>query len=211
MYSTANSVTKNIYELQSDILAEKLNANPYMPYHVLVEKNKQLNTNAKSIVGAINELLRRVNTASNTNKSALAELYNVLGHVGAQPKLIHDVLQQAPSLIELVLSMIERLDNVEEARNVLFKDQFYVEDIPTHIFKLSHTPKKDTLRCFVNGVQYYNNSHKNSFTLDVDNLEATWIFTETLGGFDIRNAEVVWEYTYDLKKELEQLSEEEEG
>jgi len=204
MYSSTSNITKNIYELQSDVLSEKLSNNPYMPYHVLIEKNKQLATAAQSIVGAVNETLRKINSVSNTNRAALAELYNVLGHIGAHPELTHAVLQEAPSLIELVLSLLNRVDALDDSRNVTFKDQYRTSETPQYVFSLSHVPKQDTLKVFVNGVQYYN-TNTNAFIYDSANNEVSWIFTSINGGFDLVDCEIVWEYDYDLRKELENM------
>ena len=203
-------MTQNINELQSDILAEKLSNNPYLKYHVLIEKNKQLNTSSKTIIGAINEVLRKTNSAVSTNKAALAELYNVLGHVGMKPELVHSVLAQAPSLIELVLELNNKLSVVEVARNVNFKDQFVTGEQPQFTFRLSHLPKEDSLKMFVNGVQYFN-TNVVAYTFDEDKREVNWVFDAERGGFDPVNSEVIFEYTYDLKKELEELGEAEGG
>ena len=204
MYSSTSALTKNIYELQSDVLAEKISQNPYMPYHVLIEKNKQLATAAKTIVGAINELLRKINATSTTNKAALAELYNVLGHVGAHPELTHAVLGQSSSLIELVLSLIDKVDDATGSHNVAFTDKFHTGNSPQDTFQLSHEPNKNTLRCFVNGLQY-TNTDSNAFIYNAANHDVTWVFTKDNGGFDLVDAEVIWEYAYDLKKELQAL------
>lgn len=203
-------MTKNINELQSDILAEKLSNNPYLKYHVLIEKNKQLNTSSKTIIGAINEVLRKTNSAVSTNKAALSELYNVFGHVGMKPELVHSVLAQAPSLIELVLELNNKLSVVEVARNVNFKDQFVTGEQPQFTFRLSHLPKEDSLKMFVNGVQYFN-TNVVAYTFDEDKREVNWVFDAERGGFDPVNSEVIFEYTYDLKKELEELGEAEGG
>lgn len=210
MYSSTNGLTKNINELQSDILAEKLSNNPYLKYHVLIEKNKQLNTSSKTIIGAINEVLRKTNSAVSTNKAALSELYNVFGHVGMKPELVHSVLAQAPSLIELVLELNNKLSVVEVARNVNFKDQFVTGEQPQFTFRLSHLPKEDSLKMFVNGVQYFN-TNVVAYTFDEDKREVNWVFDAERGGFDPVNSEVIFEYTYDLKKELEELGEAEGG
>lgn len=210
MYSSTNGLTQNINELQSDILAEKLSNNPYLKYHVLIEKNKQLNTSSKTIIGAINEVLRKTNSAVSTNKAALSELYNVLGHVGMKPELVHSVLAQAPSLIELVLELNNKLSVVEVARNVNFKDQFVTGEQPQFAFRLSHLPKEDSLKMFVNGVQYFN-TNVVAYTFDESKREVNWVFDAERGGFDPINSEVIFEYTYDLKKELEELGEAEGG
>ena len=209
MYSSTGAITRNINELQSDILAERLSNNPYLKYHVLIEKNKQLGTTQQTIIGAINEVLRKVNSASNTNKAALAELYNVLGHVGTHPELTRQVLAQAPSLIELVLNMKNKLDSIDEARNVEIKEQFVTGEIPQYIFGLTHEPKDESLKVFVNGVQYFN-TNTLAFTYEPRDKQVTWIFTEENGGFDLANSEVIFEYKYDLKKELEELEQEQE-
>lgn len=214
MYSSTGALTKNINELQSDILAERLSSNPYLKYHVLIEKNKQLGTTQQTIIGAINEVLRKANSASSTNRAALAELYNVLGHVGIHPELTKQVLAQAPSLIELVLNISGRLDAIDESHNVGFTEQFIIGDTPQYTFLLTHMPKDDSLEVFVNGVQYFNTSTK-AFSFEPKDKSVTWLFTDVNGGFSIANSEVVLKYKYDLKKELEeqliQQEQEEEG
>jgi hypothetical protein len=210
VYSSTNGLTKNINELQSDILAEKLSNNPYLKYHVLIEKNKQLNTTSQTVIGAINEVLRKTNSTSTTNKAALAELYNVLGHVGVKPELTHKVLAQAPSLIDLVLDLNAKLSAIEPNRNVSFKDQFVTGDQAQFVFKLSHMPKDDTLKMFINGIQYFN-TNTNAYTFDSTTKEVVWVFDSENGGFDPANSEIIFEYTYDLKQELEDLQAEEGG
>lgn len=210
MYSSTGAITKNINELQSDILAERLSNNPYLKYHVLIEKNKQLGTTQQTIIGAINEVLRKANSATSTNRAALAELYNVLGHVGIHPELTKQVLAQAPSLIELVLSLREKLDAIDESRNVSFKEQFVTGDVPQYVFQLTHTPKDETLEVFVNGVQYFN-TNTMAFSYEPRDKQVTWLFSEDNNGFNLTNSEVIFKYKYDLKQELEELAKQEEG
>lgn len=204
MYSSTAGLTNNINELQSDVLAEKLTNNPYLKYHVIIEKNKRLNTTSQNVIGAINEVLRKANSASTTNKAALAELYNVLGHVGVQPELARKVLAQAPSLIQLVLNMLDRIDSNDAMRTLPFKDQYTVGETVQHTFRLSHKPRNEEVKIFVNGVQY-SNIHSAAFSYDQAQNMITWLFTEANGGFDITDSEVVIEYQYDLKKEVEDL------
>ena len=160
MYSSTNGLTKNINELQSDILAEKLSNNPYLKYHVLIEKNKQLNTTSQTIIGAINEVIRNT-----------------------------------------------RLTAIDSSRNVSFKDQFVTGDEPQFTFRLSHLPKDDTLKVFINGIQYFN-TNTTAYTFDSENREVVWVFDAERGGFDPVNSEIVFEYVYDMKQELEDLEEE---
>lgn len=47
-------------EMQAKILLSDLSSNPYFTESVIPSKNKGLNTNSKKIVGAINEILKRV-------------------------------------------------------------------------------------------------------------------------------------------------------
>lgn len=198
MYSSQTGLTKNINELQSDILAEKLSSNPYLKYHVLIEKNNKLGTTSQTVIGAINEVLRKVQSTSSTNKAALAELYNVLGHVGVQPHLVTRVLKEAPSLIELVLSILDRVNAADATRTISHKDIFNVDTTPQVYFNLSHTPNQGTVTININGVKYYD-----GFNVNYDELILQWLFTESSGGFDITNSEVVIEYTYDSMKEQE--------
>ena len=205
MYSSTAGLTRNINELQSDVLAENLASNPYLKYHVIIEKNKQLNTTSKNVIGAINEVLRKTNSASTTNKAALAELYNVLGHVGVQPELTKKVLSHSTSLIQLVLDMLDRIDSNDALRTIDYKDQYTVGETVQHTFRLSHKPRNESVKFFVNGVQY-SNIHKVAYTYDSDQNQITWLFTEDNHGFDITDSEVVIEYQYDLKQEVADLN-----
>ena len=198
MYSSTAEITKNINELQSDILAEKLSNNPHLKYHVLVEKNNKLGTTSQTIIGAINELLRRNQSVSDTNRAALVELYNVLGHVGVHPELVSRVLSQAPSLIELVLDILERVNSFEGTRIRSQKDSFSVGESTQQLFSLSHKPIEGSVTINVNGITYYD-----GFRVDYNSLLLLWLFDEIHGGFDIRDSEVNIEYTYDSSKEQE--------
>jgi len=198
MYSSPIGLTQNINELQSDVLAEKLSNNPHLKYHVLIEKNNKLGTTSQTIIGAINEVLRKIQSTSNTNKAALAELYNVLGHVGVQPALITRVLREAPSLIELVLNILDRVNAADATRTVICKETFVVGNVPQVTFNLSHLPNDNTVTVNINGVKY-----SNGFDIDNKELILTWLFTESAGGFDITDSEVIIEYTYDSMKEQE--------
>lgn len=198
MYSSTAEITKNINELQSDILAEKLSNNPHLKYHVLVEKNNKLGTTSQTVIGAINELLRKNQSVSDTNKAALVELYNVLGHVGVHPELVSRVLSQAPSLIELVLDIFERVNSFEGTRIRSQKDSFSVGESTQQLFSLSHKPIEGSVTINVNGITYYD-----GFRVDYNSSLLLWLFDEIHGGFDIRDSEVNIEYTYDSSKEQE--------
>lgn len=198
MYSSTAEITKNINELQSDILAEKLSNNPHLKYHVLVEKNNKLGTTSQTVIGAINELLRRNQSVSDTNRAALVELYNVLGHVGVHPELVSRVLSQAPSLIELVLDILERVNSFEGTRIRSQKDSFSVGESIQQLFSLSHKPIEGSVTINVNGITYYD-----GFRVDYNSLLLLWLFDEIHGGFDIKDSEVNIEYTYDSSKEQE--------
>lgn len=198
MYSSQVGLTKNINELQSDILAEKLSNNPYLKYHVLIEKNNKLGTTSQTVIGAINEVLRKVQSTSTTNKAALAELYNVIGHVGVQPNLVKRVLREAPSLIELVLSILERVNAADATRTVVCRQKFSVDATPQTSFTLTHVPNQGTVTVNINGLTYYD-----GFRIDEENMTLHWLFTESTGGFNIVDSEVVIEYTYDSMKEQE--------
>lgn len=201
MYSSSSELTRNINELQSDILAEKLSDNPYLKYHVLIEKNKRLSTANQTVIGAINEVLRKVQSASNTNKVALAELYNVLGHVGAKPELSSKVLSQAPSLIELVLDLKARIDSGEigtggfSSRIKFQKDVFMVGHEPQSTFPLSFKPRPNSIFITVNGIKY-----NDGFRIDENSNTLIWLFGDNAGGFDIIESEVIIHYTYDIEE-----------
>ena len=198
MYSSTSGITRNINELQSDILAEKLSGNPYLKYHVLVEKNNKLGTTSQTIIGAINELLRRNQSICDTNKVALVELYNVLGHVGVHPELVSRVLSQAPSLIELVLDILDRVNTADGTRILTQKDSFSVKETAQSLFALSHKPIEGSVTININGITYYD-----GFRVDYGKLLLWWLFDDDHGGFDIKDSEVNIEYTYDSATGLE--------
>lgn len=199
MYSSTDDITANINELQADILAEKISTNPFLKYHVLVEKNKKLGTTSQSIIGAINEVLRKANSAANANSAALNELYSVIGHIGTFPELSRKVLAQAPSLIELVLNMKDRIDSVDVASFADFTESFSVGKIPKYLFVLSHEPVEGTLRMLVNGVRYDNTSKFVAFACNPKDRTVNWNFDKSNGGFNLSDCEVTFEYKYSLK------------
>ena len=198
MYSSPNSLTESINELQVDILAEKLSNNPYLKYHILLEKNKKLGTSSQTIIGAINELLRKIQSSTDTNRTSLAELYKVIGQVSTRPELLRRVLKHSPSLIELTLSLLDRVNAADATRVVSFKDIFLVGETPRTVFSLSHIPNEGTITMNINGIRYYN-----GFRIDEENMVLLWTFTEEAGGFDITESEVIIEYTYDAMREQE--------
>lgn len=189
----------SLNEIQAQILAEDLSDNELLRHHVLIEKNSKLNTGSQTVIGAINEVLRKTKSVGSTNKAALAELYNVLGHVGIQPELTQKVLKEAPSLIQLVLDMLGRINAADATRNIVQKDKFEVGEIPQAVFDLEHTPIAGLVIMTINGVVYYD-----GYEYDSNNNRVTWLFDSTEGGFDIYDSEVVIEYTYDAKKEEEE-------
>ena len=77
MYSTPDELTTKINELQSDILGEKLTNNPLMKASKIASKTKALDTNSKTIVTAVNEILKNLNSLSDKDNDSLNNIYSV--------------------------------------------------------------------------------------------------------------------------------------
>ena len=202
---SGQETTNKIMELQSDILAERLDGNPYLRSHVLISKNKRLMTASQFIIGAINEILKSSESNEVTTKAGLTEIYNVLGHVGIKPELAKQVLSKADSLIELVLKIEKRLNTIDAAATLDQQDVFEVEGTPQFTFELSHKPSSD-IAFYINGIRYVNAENDRVYEMDYDNNTVRWTFTAARGGFDITNSTVVISYDFLIAEE-----EEEEG
>ena len=153
MYSTTTNLTNNIHELQADVLAENLESNPYLKYHILIEKNKKLGTINQNIVGAINELLKKINSANATYRTSLAEMYALIGHIGSRPDLTRRVLSKNESLVDYVLSLNDRVNIIDEKSSVPTQDVFNIGEEKQHDFPLNHIPTTGDIDFAVNCCQ----------------------------------------------------------
>ena len=203
MYSTTTNLTNNIHELQADVLAENLESNPYLKYHILIEKNKKLGTINQNIVGAINELLKKINSANATYRTSLAEMYALIGHIGSRPDLTRRILSKNESLVDYVLSLNDRVNIIDEKSSVPTQDVFNIGEEKQHDFPLNHIPTTGDIDFAVNGVRYYNTESR-AYYYDSDNNIITWKFDEDDGGFDLVDCEVVIKYTYNPTAEQEE-------
>ena len=100
------------------------------------------------------------------------------------------------------------LTEEERAALKLVPDDFEdVFDVPEgeyqSVFYLTHKPI-GKIRLYIDGIRHF------STTFEYDKIEnkCTWVFTPENGGFDIEDAEVIFEYDYDPAAEAEIETEE---
>lgn len=191
MYSSTTEITKNINELQSDILGESLSKNPLMKKSSLPTKNKKLNTNQQVIVPAINEILKAQENLTKLTEDALNNMYRTLGNLSADSMLANKITSRGASVIDLLADITDLVTKV-------YEDKFYVAENENRTeFKLTHVPA-GKIKLFIDGIRYFNgNDKENFFTYNKDTNTVTWINTdENTEGFQLSDMDVVFEYSY---------------
>lgn len=203
MYSSETELTNDIKKLQADILGEDVKTNhPYLTKNKSAAKSKLLTTDRTFIIGAINELLDKQNTLDESTKRMLSDVYSVLGQVTSDMTLGERVLAEAPSLIELVLSLNTAIKNGVVNKYTFHEQTFQVND-DTETFNLDKTEIDfSTFKFYINGIYYPQN--KNFYLIDQDNNTVTWLFNESNGGFALKDSEVTINYNYLVETEEEQ-------
>ena len=191
MYSSTTEITKNINELQSDILGENLSNNPLMKKSSLPTKNKKLNTNQQIIVPAINEILKAQEKLTKLTNDALNNMYRTLGDLSKDTMLANKITSRGASVIDLLADITDLVTKV-------YEDKFYVAENENRTeFKLTHVPA-GKIKLFIDGIRYFNgNDKENFFTYNKSTNTVTWINTdESTEGFQLSDMDVVFEYSY---------------
>lgn len=203
MYSTDTELTNDILKLQADVLGEDVKTDhPYLKKSKSAAKSKQLTTERGFVVGAINELVSNQTSLDESVKASISVVYETLGQLTTNLELKERVLKEAPSLIELVLSLNTKVKN-EIANKYTFHEQTFQVNDNTETFNLDKTGIDfSTFKFYVNGIYYPQN--KNFYSIDQDNNTVTWLFNESNGGFALKDSEVTINYNYLIETEEEQ-------
>lgn len=191
MYSTTEKLSTNINEVQSDILIENVTNNPLLKASTISTRNKSLDTSAKNVIRSINELLVKINKIEEYTKTSVDNQYQAIGDLTTHPEMITNLHAVSPSIIELLLDVNTRLKAIENLAKDDFEDVFTVGDAVQTEFKLTHKPL-GKIYVYIDGLKYL----KSNYEYNSETNTITWIFTESKGGFDIKDSEVVFEYDY---------------
>ena len=214
MYSSQTAVTNNINELQSDVLGEKLTNNPLMKASSMVAKNKSLKTTQKTVVNAINELQIIVSNFTETASKDLSTMYSVVGNFAKDSSLKSEITDRgADTIIALLVNTYDSQIRISEKLNALsekisqleqyafddYEDIFHIPESETRSeFKLTYKPI-GKIRIYIDGIRYFSDT----ISYDENTNTVTWINTaEKAEGFNITDADVVFEYDYDRNETM---------
>ena len=214
MYSSQTAVTNNINELQSDVLGEKLTNNPLMKASSMVAKNKALKTTQKTVVNAINELQIIVSNFTETASKDLSTMYSVVGNFVKDSSLKSEITDRgADTIIALLANTYDSQIRISEKLNALsekisqleqyafddYEDIFHIPESETRSeFKLTYKPI-GKIGIYIDGIRYFSDT----ISYDENTNTVTWINTaEKAEGFNITDADVVFEYDYDRRETM---------
>lgn len=201
MYSQNDEPTKSFNELQSDILGEKITNNPLMKSSKMVAKNKALNTKQKTVINAINELLTNLGGSQAQTEKSLAQMYDVLGNFAQNPELLNELTSRgAETILALAANTYDTVQEIQDFAKDDYEDIFHVAEGQTQSeFALTHKPI-GKIRMYIDGIRYF----KECITYDADTNTVKWVNdSSNPEGFDITDADVVFEYDYKIPKEEE--------
>ena len=199
MYSTPDELTTKINELQSDILGEKLTNNPLMKASKVASKTKALDTNSKTIVTAVNEILKNLNSLSDKDNDSLNNMYSVLGNFVKTPELVNELTSRgAETVLALAAKAYDDVQVIKDLARDDYEDVFHIAEGQTQSeFVLTHKPI-GKIRMYIDGIRYF----KECIEYDADTNTVKWVNTsENPEGFDITDADVVIEYDYNKAEE----------
>ena len=199
MYSTPDELTTKINELQSDILGEKLTNNPLMKASKIASKTKALDTNSKTIVTAVNEILKNLNSLSDKDNDSLNNMYSVLGNFVKTPELVNELTSRgAETVLALAAKAYDDVQVIKDLARDDYEDVFHIAEGQTQSeFVLTHKPI-GKIRMYIDGIRYF----KECIEYDADTNTVKWVNTsENPEGFDITDADVVIEYDYNKAEE----------
>lgn len=201
MYSTPDELTTKINELQSDILGEKLTNNPLMKASKIASKTKALDTKSKTIVTAINELLKGFDNLESVTLDSMNSMYSVLGNFGSDPELINELTSRgAETILALAANNYDTIQEIRDFAKDDYEDVFHVAEGQTQSeFVLTHKPI-GKIRMYIDGIRYF----KECIEYNADTNTVKWVNdSSNPEGFDITDADVVFEYDYKIPKEEE--------
>ena len=193
MYSSANQLTTNIQELQMDVLNEDTSLNPLFTYSKVATRTKALNTTAKTVVKAINEVLMRTNSINTDLNSALSRIMKLLGNT-SDPVLATKVNERGNSIAEIVLELDDKIADLDLSSYSVQRDVFNVDDktIKTTFVLSQQVANISTIKFYVNGLLYENGTDITMYSYN-ENLNTVY-WTSDL--FSIQDAVVIIEYEY---------------
>ena len=177
-------------ELQDQILTSNVTDNSLMKPSKIKSKNKQLMTNCKGVVQAINEVYEKGKQIEEYTTRSVLEQNALIGDAYNDPAVMKKLKSLAPSVIEGLVVVKNQIDDVLQLVLDDYEDVFSVNNTITE-FKLTYVPI-GKIRMYVNGVRQF----KTCFRYNPSRNSVTWVFTKEKGGFDIEDSEVVFEYDY---------------
>lgn len=201
MYSTSDELTTKINELQSDILGEKLTNNPLMKASKIASKTKALDTNSKTVITAINEILKSLSNLDNKTNDNLNNMYSVLGNFSKAPELVNELTSRgAETILALAANNYDTIREIQDFAKDDYEDVFHVAEGQTQSkFALTHKPI-GKIRMYIDGIRYF----KECITYDADTNTVKWVNdSSNPEGFDITDADVVFEYDYNAREDDE--------
>lgn len=179
-YSGISNEQNAFNKLQHDLLALDLNNNPHLKHDAIYSLNKALDTDNKNIIGAINELTRRLSGVEGTGRMILKNIVDILGNSVANPETKQQILESYPSVIEAVADLMRRVTYIERVQLKNVNERFQVANTGQTQFHLKYTPDPGTVVMHVNGTRYDENE---DFTVDYNTNIVEWRGSFTLGGF----------------------------
>ena len=196
--------TDTMNEIQDKVLTNNVTDNPLMPYSKVARKNKQLNTNNKAVVSAVNELFSKSTQVEKYTTDSVIAQNKIIGDAINDPDMLNKLKSVAPTIID---ALVDTKNKIDDLLNFILDDYEDVFTVTTKTsnFPLTHTPI-GKIKMFINGMRQF----RTTFEYDKDTNSINWLFVPDKGGFDIEDSEVVFEYDYNRELEQEQEQEEEE-
>lgn len=193
--------TDTMNEIQDKVLTNNVTDNPLMPYSKVARKNKQLNTNNKAVVSAVNELFSKSTQVEKYTTDSVIAQNKIIGDAINDPDMLNKLKSVAPTIID---ALVDTKSKIDDLLNFILDDYEDVFTVTTKVsnFSLTHTPI-GKIKMFINGMRQF----RTTFEYDKDTNSINWLFVPEKGGFDIEDSEVVFEYDYN--RELEDKQEEE--
>jgi len=183
-----------IYALQKKLFAISTENNPYLQNSTInPDLSKGLNTESKTVIGAINDIFSITTAVRDTNHDFIDRFNRIIGNEELNPDLVRrlsligsnfyealfNAWNKASTSFEKTEAFQSELINLRNAIEEFIEDKdivsFYsYEDklFTGQTFTISCTPiHSDSVSIYINGVHYDNEC----FSLDEDNRTFTWI------------------------------------